>query len=224
MNSDETSTNRELADLLPFYVTGRLPLADVKRLEVALVTDEALRSELALVEEERAATIEANESLGLPSSRAGARFLAALEAEPARATPRALARGLIAWIGERLESLTPRQVAYAGIAAAVLVLAQAGLIGALLEGTGEETYTQASVRGAPNEGSLATIAFSPDAKAAEISSLLEAAHVTIVDGPKPGGLYVLRLGPKEMPKADRDAVIARLGAQNSLVRFVAPSQ
>ena len=48
--------------------------------------------------------------------------------------------------------------------------------------------------------------------------------MTIVDGPKPGGLYVLRLGPKEMPKADRDAVIARLGAQKSLVRFVAPSQ
>jgi hypothetical protein len=115
-------------------------------------------------------------------------------------------------------------MAYAGIAAALLVLAQAGLIGALLEGTGEKTYTQASVRGASNEGSLATIAFSPDAKAAEISSLLEAAHVTVVDGPKPGGLYVLRLGPKEMPKADRDAVIARLSAQKSLVRFVAPSQ
>jgi anti-sigma factor RsiW len=223
MNSDEPSANRELADLLPFYLTGRLPVSEVKRLEIALATDEALRIELALVEEERAATVEANESLGRPSSRAGARFLAALEAEPARATPRALASSLIAWVGERLQSLTPRQMAYAGIAAALVVLAQAGLIGALIEGTGGETYTQASVRGAPNEGSLATIAFSTDANAAEISSLLEAAHVTIVDGPKPGGLYVLRLGPKEMAKGDRDALIARLGAQKSLVRFVAPS-
>lgn len=224
MNNNESPADRELADLLPFYVTGRLPLADVKRLETALASDEALRREFALVEEERAATIEVNERLGLPSARAGARFLAALEAEPARTTPRALARGFMDWMGGRLQSLTPRQLAYAGIAATLLVLAQAGLIGGLLERMGGETYTQASAPGAANEGSLATVAFTPDAKAGEISNLLEAAHVTLVDGPKPGGLYVLRLGPKEMPRADRDAAIARLGAQKNVVRFIAPSQ
>src|SRR6516165_9576245 len=184
MNSDETSVDRELADLLPFYVTGRLPLAEVKRLEAALGADEALRRELALVEEERAVAIEANESFGLPSARAGARFLAALEAEPARMTPRALTRGLVLWLGERLQSLSTRQMAYAGVAAALLVLAQAGLIGVLMEGKGGETYTQAGVQTSANEGSLAMIAFTPDAKATEISTLFEATHVTIVDGPK----------------------------------------
>jgi hypothetical protein len=33
----------------------------------------------------------------------------------------------------------------------------------------------------------------------------------------------VRLGPKDMPAADRDAVIARLAAEKGLVRFVAPS-
>ena len=223
MNSDESPANRELADLLPFYVTGRLPLAEMERVEVALAKDDGLRRELALVEEEQAASIEANERLGLPSARAGERFLAALDAEPARSTAHANARDLFAWIGERLQAFTPRQMAYAGIAAALLIVAQAGFIGALLQETGGQTYTQASLPGSANEGSLATLAFNPDAKAADISRLLVAAHVTLVDGPKPGGLYVVRLGPKDMPAADRDAVIARLAAEKGLVRFVAPS-
>jgi anti-sigma factor RsiW len=224
MNSDEPPFDRELADLLPFYVTGRLPLAEMERIEVALSKDDALRRELALIEEEQAATVEVNERLGLPSARAAGRFLAALDAEPARSPPRAVARDVFAWIGERLQSLGPRQMAYAGVAAALLVVAQAGFIGALLHGTGGAIYTQASVRGGDSEGSVATLAFTPDAKAADISRLLDAAHVTIVDGPKPGGLYVVRIGPKDMPKPDREGVIARLGAEKSLVRFVALSQ
>ena len=169
MNSDESPANRELADLLPFYVTGRLPLAEMERVEVALAKDDGLRRELALVEEEQAASIEANERLGLPSARAGERFLAALDAEPARSTAHANARDLFAWIGERLQAFTPRQMAYAGIAAALLIVAQAGFIGALLQETGGQTYTQASLPGSANEGSLATLAFNPDAKAADLS-------------------------------------------------------
>jgi len=224
MNTNESYGNRELADLLPFYVTGKLPLADMQRIEVALANDEALRRELALVEEEQVATVQTNEMLGLPSARAADRFFAMLEAEPARTTPRAVAKDVLAWIGERLQSLAPRQMAYAGIAAALLLVAQAGYIGALLHGQGWEIYRQASVDGAAGEGSFAMVAFTPDAKVADISRLLETVHAVIVDGPRAGGFYKVRIGAKDMPKADRDGVVARLGAEKALVRFVAPSQ
>jgi anti-sigma factor RsiW len=222
MNTNESSDHRALADLLPFYVTGKLPLEDMRRIEDALAGNEALRRELALVEEEQIATIQANEMIGLPSSRAGQRFLAALEAEPARTTPRALAKGVVAWIGERLQSLGPRQMAYAGVAAAVLLVAQASYIGVLLRGG--TTFTQASVGGQTVEGSFVMLAFMPEAKAVDAARLLESVHGIIVDGPRAGGFFKVRIGPKDMSKTDRDAVLARLAAEKSIIRFVSASQ
>jgi anti-sigma factor RsiW len=227
MTTNESSGNRELADLLPFYVTGQLPLAQMRRIEAALAGDAALRRELALVEEEQAATVAANERLGSPSARAGERFFAMLDAEPERATPRAAAKDVFAWIGERLQSLAPRQMAFAGIAAALLLVAQAGFIGALLQEPGGKGYGTAFGNG-KFEASYATVAFAPDAKAADISRLLDGAHAVIVDGPKAGGFFTLRIGAEGMSKDDRDAAIAKLGAEKGLVRFVqrspAPSQ
>ena len=34
-------SNREIADLLPFYATGRLPLSEMERVERALASDAA---------------------------------------------------------------------------------------------------------------------------------------------------------------------------------------
>jgi len=165
--------------------------------------------------------VQANQMLGMPSARAADRFLGMLEAESGRG---ASAQRLIAWVGERLRALTPRQLAYAGIAAALLVIAQAGLIGALWSGYRSTIFTQAAVSGATGEGSFVAIAFEPQAKLADIATMLDSLHATIVDGPKPGGLYVLRIGPRDMSKSDRDGAIAKLTEQKGLVRFVAPSQ
>jgi anti-sigma factor RsiW len=227
MNRNESSDYRALADLLPFYVTGKLPLEDVQRIEHALAEDEALRYELALVEEEQITTVHANEMLGLPSSSSAQRFFAALEAEPARTTPRALAKGMLAWIGEHLQSLAPRQMAFAGVAAALLLVAQTGFIGVLLHGKGGSTYGTASFpedgTATAIEGSFAMVAFMPEAKVADLARLLESAHLRVVDGPRAGGFFKVRIGPKDMPKADRDAILAKLQAEKTVIRFVAPS-
>jgi anti-sigma factor RsiW len=224
MNTNESSSNRELADLLPFYVTGRLPLAKMEEIEAALATDAALRRELTLVEEEQAATIEANERLGLPSARAGERFLAMLDAEPQRATPRTIAKDVFTWIGERLQSLAPRQMAFAGIAAALLLVAQAGFIGSLLHQGGGTSFEVASGEHGAFEVSFATVIFTPDAKLADIAKLLDANNAVIVDGPKGGNLYTLRIGAPDMSAAQRNAVIAKLSAEKSLVRMASPSK
>jgi hypothetical protein len=234
MNRNESPNYRALADLLPFYVTGKLPVEDVQRIEHALLEDEALRLELDLVEEEQIVTVQANESRGLPSARAAQRFFDALEAEPARAMPNVAAaaasppsaKGVLAWIGERLQALTQRQMAFAGVAAALLLVAQAGFIGVLL-GKGGGTFGTAFApgEGVGNEieGSYAMIAFMPEAKVADMARLLETSHLRVIDGPRAGGFFRVWIGPKDMPKADQDALLARLQAEKGIVRFAATS-
>lgn len=234
MNRNESPNYRALADLLPFYVTGKLPVEDVQRIEHALLEDEALRLELDLVEEEQIVTVQANESRGLPTARAAQRFFDALEAEPARAMPHEAApvaslpsaKGVLAWIGERLQALTPRQIAFAGVAAALLLVAQAGLIGVLL-GKGGSIFGTASVSedgaGKEIEGSYAMIAFMSEAKVADMARLLETSHLRIMDGPRAGGFFRVWIGPKDMPKAEQDALLARLQAEKGIIRFAAPS-
>ena len=226
MNTNESPEHRALADLLPFYVTGKLPLPEMQRIEDALAGNEALRRELELVEEEQIATIQANEMLGLPSAGSAQRFFAALEADPARTTPSALAKDLLSRIGGWLQALAPRQMAYAGVAAAVLLVAQASYIGVLLHGqNGGTTFGQASVSGQSTlEGSFLMLAFTPDAKAADAARLLESVHAVVVDGPRAGGFFKVRIGPKDMAKTERDAILARLAAEKTIIRFVSTSQ
>jgi hypothetical protein len=225
MTMNESHDDRALADLLPFYATGKLSREDMQRIERALPTNDELRRELALVEEEQMATVEANEMLGLPSARCADRFFAMLDAEPARTAPRALAKGVFAWIGERLQSLAPRQMAFAGVAAAVLIVAQAGYIGTLLERSGE--FGGGGYRSAfgdeTSEGTFALVTFQSDAKSSDISRLLLSLRARIMDGPRAGDKYRLRIGPKDMSKADRDAAIARLLAEKGVVLTAEPS-
>ena len=225
MTMNESDDDRALANLLPFYATGKLSLEDMRRVERALAGDAELRRELALVEEEHVATVEANEMLGLPSARSADRFFAMLDAEPARAAPRALTRDMLAWIGERLQSLAPRQMAFASIAAAVLVVAQAGYIGALLERSGESGGGgyRSALGDETNEGTFALVTFQPEAKSGDISRLFLSVRARIVDGPRAGDKYRLHIGPKDMPKADRDAAIARLLAEKAVVRTAEPA-
>jgi hypothetical protein len=225
MMTNERDDDRGIANLLPFYVTGKLSLENMQRVERALAGDDALRRELALVEEEQIATVEANERLGLPSARSADRFFAMLEAEPARTSPRALAKDFLSWMGERLQSFAPRQMAFAGMAAAVLLVAQAGYIGVLLERSAESgggTFDVAT-RGEGSEGTFAEVTFQPEAKSSDISRFLISVRARIVGGPFAGDVYKLRIGKKDMSKAESDAAIAALLAKKDVVRWARPS-
>jgi anti-sigma factor RsiW len=224
MTMNESDDDRALANLLPFYATGKLSLTDMQRIERALASDDGLRRELELVEEEQAATVEANEMLGLPSARSADRFFAMLEAEPARTTPRALAKGVFAWIGERLQSFAPRQMAFAGIAAAMLLVFQAGYIGVLLQRSGgTDDGFRTAFGNEVNEGTFAEVTFQPEAKSSDISHFFLSVRARIVEGPRAGDIYRVRIGKKDMSKPDRDAAIARLRAEKNVVRTADPS-
>lgn len=209
----------EIEALLPFYANGRLKGRDRSRVEAALAADPDLRERLALVREDMAETTLLNESLGAPSPRALDRLMAAIDAEPARAPSFAGMRaGLLARLGQWLAALPPQRLAYAGVAALALVAVQgAALTGIALRGPQAGGYDTASAPAATTPASHALIAFAPDARAADIAAFLGRHAARIVDGPRAGGLYRIRIGDAPLPPAALDAAIARMRAEAAIV-------
>lgn len=220
MNSEKPMPKREIADLLPWYATGRLGESDRRRVADALASDPALQREYDLVREERGEVISVNEALGAPSRQAADRFFAALDAEPRAPARRFDPAGTLArWI----DAFRPRTLAWAAAAAAVVILVQAGFIGTLVSERQPGLYGTASVPPAAKEkgGTELIVAFQPDAPAAAIAALLGEHKATIVSGPAAGGLYRIRIAGEPLNKTETDALVASLKAAATLVRLAA---
>jgi hypothetical protein len=127
-------------------------------------------------------------------------------------------------VQELFEAPSPVGVRWAAATAAVLILVQAITIGALLTPGGETGYETAS--GTPAhavEGTFVLVRFSDTAPAKAIADALSELDMTVVDGPK-GGLFRVRLGPKDMANDVRDQRIATLRRRANLVSMVMPTQ
>jgi len=234
-NQNDTYERSEIEDLLPWHATGTLSRREAEKVEAALSRDPELSRRLELVREELAATIHLNETLGAPSPRAAERLFAAIDAEarPVRSL------GLSARITEFFASLTPRQLAYSAAAGAFAILLQAGLIGAIVIGQQTQgTYQTASADKPAGAGGYAFVRFAPDASAQDIASVLDANKVSIVDGPRPGGIYRVRIAalPQDpsvqyrgvdtpsSSEEQRDRAIARLRTATNVIAFVIPAE
>lgn len=225
--------------LLPWHAAGTLSARDARRVEDALARDPALARQFAAIREELAETIHLNESLGAPSVRAMDKLFAAIDAEPARRA--SVAQGLTANWTTRLSTfmgaLSPRALAFSASAAAVLLLAQAGVIGTVLfKQQAGPTFQTASapatpVSAKPESAKLASaskaaasvellVSFKPDARAADIAAFLAAYNAAIVDGPK-AGMFRLRLGPSMTVKSSPDQLIARIEREAVIALAVA---
>jgi hypothetical protein len=213
----------EIELLLPWYAAGTLNPRDRQRVEQALARDLELARQYAVIQQEYAETIALNESLGAPSMRAMQKLFAAIDAEPAQAC--AVQRGLGARITAVFASLSPRTLAWSASLGALLVLLQAGIIGAVLMKTQPATYQTASLsvneRAAPANEPLtralgpqiaptrALVRFAPDTRIADITALLDLYQASIVDGAK-GGLFRLQFGDRAMSREEADGLIGRL--------------
>ena len=141
----------EIELLLPWHAAGTLNARDARRVEEALARDPGLARQFAVIREEYAETIHLNESLGAPSARAMQKLFAAIDAEPVRKP--SLTSRISTGIAQFFASLSPRTVAWSAGAAAVALLLQAGVIGAvLMQG---QTYQTASL--SVNERPAATM-------------------------------------------------------------------
>jgi hypothetical protein len=229
MMTRNENERRDIEALLPWHAAGTLSRRDAQRVEAALEHDQDLARQFALVREELGETIHLNETLGAPSARAMERLLAGIEAEGAT-TRKRRSFDLAAFVAERLALFTPRTLAWSATAAVLAIILQAGLLAGLYVGErGSETSPSYQTASAPTRsftaaGSYALVGFAPQASAADVTKFLEDHQASVVDGPRSGGLYRVRVSAAALPKADLDRIVKQMQADSKIVRFVAATE
>lgn len=217
--SDNQPADDSLELLLPWRATGRLGPADARRVDEALAADAELRRKYALVQEELNETVAANSALGAPSVRVRNRLFEQIEAEERPQSEQSMLARIVDFFG----SLSPRAVALSAAAAALVIVIQAGVLTRTLVGA-DNAYHTASAPRDIGGGSYALVAFTPEATAKQISDLLENRGATIVDGPRSGGVYLVRLATKRLDPDGVNKLLSALTAERDIVRFAVPSE
>jgi hypothetical protein len=218
----------EIEMLLPWHAAGTLNARDARRVEEALARDPELAKQYAVIQEEFAETIGLNESLGAPSARAMQKLFSAIDAEPAR-KPSTFS-SLSGRISGFFASLSPRTLAFSASLGALALVAQAGIIGAVLLNNQASTFKTASLSmNEPitrNLGAIepprALVRFTPDARISDITALLDRCKASIVDATK-GGLFRLQFGDKAMSRDEVAGLISKLQGEK-IVDLAASAQ
>lgn len=224
MTEDDMKPPAEIESLLPWHAAGTLSRRDAMRVEEALARDADLQRQFAVIREELDEAIRLNEKLGAPSQRPLARLMAGIEADAARSPRRGFSLSIVRSLTERLAQASPRTLAWSAMAAALAIVLQAGLLaGMFISDRSESTFQTASYgEGARGEGAHALIAFAPQATAADITAFLLQHKAAIVEGPRGGGLYKIRIAGAS--KSDLNRVIADMQNNKNLIRFAAPTE
>ena len=205
----------EIEMLLPWHAAGTLNVRDTRRVNEALARDPELAKQYTVIREEYAETIHLNESLGAPSARVMQKLFAAIDGEPARKPSVSL--NFSTRIAEFFASLSPRTLAWSASLGALALLLQAGVIGAVLVKNQTGSFQTASLsenepvtRALGPEGPpRALVRFAPDARVADITTLLDSYQASIVDGAK-GGMFRLQFGNRAMTKDEVAGLMSKL--------------
>jgi hypothetical protein len=221
--SEKASDREEIEYLLPWHAAGTLSRRDAERVERALASDQELARRFDLVREELGETIHLNESLGAPSARAMEKLFAAIDAEGAFKRKPGLALDIRTKVAEFFAGFAPRSLAFAGAAAALVIVLQAGVIGNMML-KGEGGYGTASAPPTKVESVDFLVTFVPQSTADQVTKFLQDHRATIVDGPKKGlGMYRLRFEANGAPKEETDRVAKELQQSRSIVSAEYPT-
>jgi anti-sigma factor RsiW len=232
------SERDEIEMLLPWYATGKLEAGDRAKVEAYLTIHPDMQSQLDMIADDMNATIELNEAAGSLPAGALNNLLENLDAQfgPEKKTSD---KGWLATQFARLATaFEVPAVRYAGIAAAVVIAVQAATIGSLTIGTKDPAgYQSASSKSpagyqtasgpsenAEDKGPHLLVKFAPDAKAAEITALMEEIDGTIVSGPRAQGFYEIKLNKENISEAEIDLVVKNLGKRKNLIGFASVSE
>jgi hypothetical protein len=210
----------EVEMLLPWHAAGTLNARDARRVDEALARDPGLAKQYAAIQEEYAETIHLNESLGAPSARAMQKLFAAIDGEPARKP--SVSFDISARIAGFFAKLSPRTLVWSASLGALLLLLQAGVIGAVLMTKQNASFQTASLSpNAPSPGAPITralgsepppralVRFAPDARVADIMALLDNYQASIIDGAR-GGLFRLQFANRAMGRDEFAGLMRKL--------------
>jgi hypothetical protein len=221
MTDTHSREAQDIDELLPWYEKGTLDPAEMRRVSDYLQAHPEMQFRLSLIREELAETVAANESLGMPGAAARERLFAAIAAEAA-AAPRT-GVSLRAWWRNLLpDGMSPR-LGLAAAAACVVIALQAAALIAFTLAQPEGGYRVASggeaARAQP--GSYVFVRFTDDAKAADITALLKEFNAVVVDGPKPGGVFKVRVAARALNEEEREMTIKKLREKSDIISFAA---
>ena len=221
MISGENMEPTEIETLLPWYAAGTLRRRDRQRVEDALRYDPALARHADLVREELAETISFNESLGVPSARCMDRLMAAIDAETTAARKRNSAGAIAAQFSSFIAGFSPRTLAVAASFAVAAIALQAFLLVSMATKPQAPFQTASLNPTVTGHGTFAMVRFAREASAGEITRFLEEYQATLVDGPKPGGFYRVRLAMKTLAKEELARIVSRM-RQDRIVESANP--
>lgn len=219
MTPDETPDNNDEL-LLPWHAAGTLGHRDAERIDRAIAESDEMSRRYRLALEERAETVRVNERLAVPSAGATERLLSRIDAETKRAAGRPVRGGIADWIAGQLSRRGPRPLAWSAVAAAFLILVQAGLLGAIYAShLGPARYDTASVPQAE-----IGVSFVPQATIDEVTKFAETYRLLIVKGPLAGRMFKMRVDGTPMTRDALDQLVKRIQHESSIVRMVAVAE
>ena len=76
----------------------------------------------------------------------------------------------------------------------------------------------------PSDGSFAMVRFAAQATAADITNFLGAHKASMVEGPKPGGLYKVKLADSKLAADEVGKIVKQMQEESKIVSFIAVVQ
>ena len=217
--SEDTKTRRdEVEMMLPFYVTGQLDQAEANEIDDYLKHHPDVASQLDLIRAERESTAAGNAIYASRPARSFDRVAAMIGKTPAQ--PARTAGSPLDWIKQLFAMPSSPALGFVGAAAAIVILLQAATIGTLVVAQYPGIFGTAGGNETVDAGTTVVVRFADDASAAAIADVLSGLGVKIIDGPRGGKLFTVRIGPKTMSESERERVIAALKARSDLIVFV----
>jgi anti-sigma factor RsiW len=219
-NTKHDSARRdEIELLLPFYVTGQLDHAEANEIDDYLKHHPDVARQLDLIRAERESTAASNAIYANRPARSFDRIAAMIGKTSAR--PARSAGWGLDWLKQLFAMPSSPTLGFVGAAAAIVILLQAATIGALVVGQYSGIFTGASGgNGTVDAGTTVVVRFADDASVAAIADVLSGLGVKIIDGPRGGKLFTVRIGPKTMSEGERERLIAALKARGDLIVFL----
>jgi hypothetical protein len=212
------STDEEIEMLLPFYVTGQLDRGDANKIDEYVSRRPIVARHLSLIRDERAGAVAANEAFAARPAGNFQRLATAIAVRPAQT---ARLDGRLLDRIKRFFEMPAHSRGWISAAAALVIIVQGAAIAALVVTQYSPTFTAASGgREATGAGTFVVVRFADGATTSAVTEVLAGLDMAIVDGPKSGGLFTVRLGARDMKEAERDRAIADLKAHSDLITFI----
>ena len=209
--------------IAPWKTTERLDHDDAEMFDRLLADDPALARRLDAAMEEREAAVDLNEALPTMSRAAMDRLFQRIDAHEAERAGSPY--GALHWLLSKLTGFQPTTIALGAAAAALVIALQAGLLTRAYVTSGGGAYQTASDGASIDaSGTTALVTFEPAATAEQIAAALRSVRAEIVAGPKPGGVFVIRLSDERLSSEQLDAALKPLKDARGVVKLVAPGR